>query len=118
MNNKTTLSSIVPLTKEDAPANNHFSLQHRVATVESPAVIVNSTSDTEQPPFSIENLASAIDPRASSPHMRNGKIARLPKPERDMVNRMLHNHVPYPKIAGCVVEAKHAFFSLYDQVLL
>jgi len=36
--------------------------------------------------------------------MRNGKIARLPKLERDMVNRMLHNHVLYPKIVAALDE--------------
>jgi hypothetical protein len=30
--------------------------------------------------------------------MRNGKIARLPKLERDLVNKLLHNHIPYSKI--------------------
>ncbi|HEV2392374.1 MAG TPA: hypothetical protein VG146_08425 [Verrucomicrobiae bacterium] len=30
--------------------------------------------------------------------LRNGKIARLPKLERDMVNKLLHNHIPYAKI--------------------
>ncbi|HSU56770.1 MAG TPA: hypothetical protein VLT36_22115 [Candidatus Dormibacteraeota bacterium] len=30
--------------------------------------------------------------------MRNGKIARLPKLERDLVNKLIHNHVPYSKI--------------------
>src|SRR6516164_707202 len=30
--------------------------------------------------------------------MRNGKIARLPRLERDMVNKLLHNNIPYSKI--------------------
>src|SRR5687768_10847738 len=29
---------------------------------------------------------------------RNGKIARLAKPERDMVNRMIFNNVPHERI--------------------
>ena len=36
--------------------------------------------------------------------MRNGKIARLPKPERDMVNKLLHNNIPYSKIAWALEE--------------
>jgi hypothetical protein len=36
--------------------------------------------------------------------MRNGKIARLPKLERDMVNKLLHNHVPYCKIVWALAE--------------
>src|SRR5437870_515755 len=48
--------------------------------------------------------SSSVQPRASRPHIRNGKIARLPKLERDLVNRMLHNHVPYAKIVGALDE--------------
>ena len=43
---------------------------------------------------------------------RNGKIARLPKLERDMVNRMLQNNLPYPAIVGALDEvglAEHFF---------
>jgi hypothetical protein len=36
--------------------------------------------------------------------MRNGKIARLPKLERDLVNKLLHNHVPYSKIVWALEE--------------
>ena len=35
---------------------------------------------------------------------RNGKIARLPKPVRDTVNRMLFNHVPQERIVGALEE--------------
>ena len=35
---------------------------------------------------------------------RNGKVARLPKPLRDMVNRMLFNHIPQEKIVGALEE--------------
>jgi hypothetical protein len=35
---------------------------------------------------------------------RNGKIARLPKLERDMVNKLLHNHVSYSKIVFALGE--------------
>jgi len=36
--------------------------------------------------------------------IRNGKIARLPFLERDMVNRMLRDHIPYEKIVGALDE--------------
>src|SRR5205823_9828301 len=36
--------------------------------------------------------------------IRNGKIARLPFIERDMVNRMLRDHIPYEKIVGALDE--------------
>jgi hypothetical protein len=42
--------------------------------------------------------------RASEPKVRNGKIARLPFIERDMVNRMLRDHIPYEKIVGALAE--------------
>jgi len=45
-----------------------------------------------------------VQTRASAPRIRNGKIACLPKLERDMVNRMLHNHIPYSKIVGALDE--------------
>jgi len=35
---------------------------------------------------------------------RNGKIARLPRPERDMVNRMLFNNIPHHRIVAALDE--------------
>lgn len=35
---------------------------------------------------------------------RNGKIARLPKPERDLVNRMIFNNVAHERIAQALEE--------------
>ena len=35
---------------------------------------------------------------------RNGKIARLPHPVRDMVNRMLRNNIPHSKISEALTE--------------
>src|SRR5882672_3012241 len=40
--------------------------------------------------------------RPSGRHVRKGKIARLPKLERDLVNRMLQNNIPYEKIVGAL----------------
>jgi len=56
----------------------------------------------DHPPSGIE--LTHTQTRASAPRIRNGKIACLPKLERDMVNRMLHNHVPYSKIVGALDE--------------
>jgi hypothetical protein len=42
--------------------------------------------------------------RASRPKTRNGKIARLPCLVRDMVNRMLRNNIPHPKIVDALDE--------------
>src|SRR5207247_1465604 len=69
-------------------------------------------------PSSIENpesqlptpdLPSATQPlpgnqRAFKPKARNGKIARLPYAQRDMVNRMLRNNIPHDKIRGALEE--------------
>jgi len=41
---------------------------------------------------------------ATASRTRNGKIARLAYPERDMVNRMLRNNIPYEKICGALEE--------------
>jgi hypothetical protein len=52
----------------------------------------NPPSATEQPT------------RASKPKSRNGKIARLPHPVRDMINRMLRNNIPHSKISDALTE--------------
>jgi len=47
---------------------------------------------------------AAVETRASKPKVRNGKIARLPHPLRDMVNRMLRNNIPYSGIVAALEE--------------
>ena len=74
----------------------HLSIIER--RIESSPVIV------QHPASSIAPLPYGIQQRVSCPHIRNGKIARLPKLERDMVNRMLFNHIPYAKIVGALGE--------------
>src|SRR5437867_2372633 len=77
----------------------HLSLTERgIASIEPPPLII------AHPASNMERSPSSIQLRASCPHFRNGKIARLPKLERDLVNRMLHNHVPYAKIVGALDE--------------
>ena len=52
-----------------------------------------------------ESPASAPVPQpAPRRPARNGKIARLPYLERDMVNRMLRNNIPHAKIVGALDE--------------
>jgi len=57
----------------------------------SPGVPATSQSSavTFAPPSAVAPLGQRL---------RNGKIARLPKLERDMVNKLLQNHIPYSKI--------------------
>ncbi len=52
----------------------------------------------------IDAPSSSSLPCLSRCRIRNGKIARLPKLERDLVNRMLYNNIPYPKIVAALDE--------------
>jgi hypothetical protein len=66
-----------------------------------------ATADTPQSSGNPLECVISAPPTASGPlgqRMRNGKIARLPKLERDMVNKLLHNHVPYSKIVWALGE--------------
>src|SRR5438093_5810988 len=82
---------------------------------------MNAQLQTEQTPNSPFLAAPNSDEGRSTPHCdppqfhvlpapkakrraRNGKIARLPYPELDMVNRMLRNNIPYSKIVGALEE--------------
>jgi hypothetical protein len=56
------------------------------------------------PAASNGNGAPPAQSDAESSRRRNGFIARLPKLERDMVNEMLSNGVPYAQIAGALDE--------------
>jgi hypothetical protein len=47
---------------------------------------------------SVVNFSAPASYRASTAHVRNGKIARLPKLERDLVNKLLQNNSKYSKI--------------------
>src|SRR4030095_12596807 len=46
----------------------------------------------------------ALPPPPRRKYSRNGKIARLPKLERDMVSRMLRNNMPYANIVAALDE--------------
>ncbi len=84
-------------------------LQSSLSEPEQPVAIVDRDTTGTQPPTIIDHPPSGTElshmqTRASAPRIRNGKIACLPKLERDMVNRMLHNHIPYSKIVGALDE--------------
>jgi hypothetical protein len=76
-----------------SPSNGHpeSSIQHPGS---HPAPIQQSNNPVIQP----------SPTRASKPKVRNGKIARLPFLERDIVNRMLRDHIPYESIVGALDE--------------
>jgi hypothetical protein len=67
---------------------------------------VEPASNQDLPSASYQCVLSA--PPSANPLLRqrtrNGKIARLPKLERDLVNKLLHNHVPYSKIVWALSE--------------
>jgi hypothetical protein len=60
---------------------------------------------TESTPQSaIQTPHLEVLPRTFKSKARNGKIARLPKLHRDMVNRMLQNNIPHGKIVSALDE--------------
>src|SRR5262249_9351851 len=62
---------------------------------------------TEGPPKAalIANPKSNIQNPKSRKIRRNGRVASIPKLQRDMVNHMLWNGVPYKNIVGALDEA-------------
>src|SRR6266481_7978799 len=62
------------------------------------------------PPVSSGQAAALIEAKPLPPPAqprkirRNGRVACLPKLQRDMVNRMLRNAVPYKNIVGALDE--------------
>src|ERR1051325_2622652 len=101
--------------KPFAPEN-RAAIKHPESSIQHPAsstLVLLPRQD-----LSSEVLLTKEDPSSSSPiqqsiqevtlrsgqRMRNGKIARLPKLERDLVNKLLHNHVPYSKIVWALEE--------------
>src|SRR5207253_4376699 len=79
-------------------------IEQQVALIERQIASIQPSPTINDHPATVIEGTSGIQARASGSHGRNGKIARLPKLERDMVNRMLHNHVPYPRIVAALDE--------------
>src|SRR5437867_11393661 len=54
----------------------------------------------------VSEMASKLEtPDDLASNRRNGKIARLPKPTRDMINQMIDDGLPYPVIIDELGEA-------------
>jgi hypothetical protein len=86
--------------------NGSYRLKEERALFQRRTVEPATTQTSEPEANSLECIISA-PPAATtrlSRRIRNGKIARLPKLERDMVNKLLHNHVPYSKIVWALGE--------------
>ncbi len=79
-------------------------LDNQPPTLNQPAAI-NSQLCTS----ATEDQLPALNSSASSPRKirRNGRIACLPRIQRDMVNHMLWNAVPYKNIVAALGEACH-----------
>jgi hypothetical protein len=65
-------------------------------------VIENSDDHSSPPDSQTQSTAPG-----SSPHRRNGKVARLPKELRELVNVMLNDGAPYPVIVQKIAEHGH-----------
>jgi hypothetical protein len=70
--------------------------------------MTNTSIETVSPPnpepaISAPQLSVLPDPTPKK-KIRNGKIARLPYILRDMVNRMLRDHIPYDSIREALLE--------------
>jgi len=90
---------------EEHVVERHITSLEPIATMSQlPACRAEAPSEGRHPVTIIMATGSSVQSRASRPHIRNGKIARLPKLERDMVNRMLYNNVPYSKIVAALGE--------------
>lgn len=98
-------NSIIELGPQQPTTNLHpangpfpasFTLVGRAMEPSQPALL-----PTDPPPPAPELAALAPWFRKRT---RNGKIARLPKLQRDIVNRMLLNNIPLKKIAGALAE--------------
>src|SRR6266568_4549168 len=73
-------------------------------TMPTPPSIALATDDTLPP----SRVPAVIDAKLPAPtRRRNGRVACLPKVQRDMVNHMLWNGVPYKNIVSALDEADY-----------
>ena len=95
-----------------APSNLDQLLNHGSYRVkEEHALIQRRTVETSQValqpspnPYELSVFSPPAAANALCRRHRTGKVARLPKLERDLVNKLLHNHVPYSKIVWALSE--------------
>jgi hypothetical protein len=94
----------------DTPSASHSFAEDPRATALIPAQPPQPPAGMAQPPepprLAFHFSAGAVTSGESRPghKPRNGKIAHLPKLEREMVNLMLRNNIPYRKIVGALGE--------------
>jgi hypothetical protein len=101
-------NSLAPKNRLNGNGNGPSTFNPQPATCNTPPPIHESTNSSCRlvPPKSDEGGSpTEADPPIQPPkRSRNGKIARLPYTERDMVNRMLRNNVPHSKIRDALEE--------------
>ena len=78
-------------------------------TEPAPATAAQTAPASSEPAPALAILpapATATQPPSNPPRRtrRNGLVARLPKPERDMVSRMIYDGVPYLRIVAALEE--------------
>ncbi|HWV99815.1 MAG TPA: hypothetical protein VNZ64_09005 [Candidatus Acidoferrum sp.] len=102
----TALSSIAPATQDQSCiASATEGPSSKALATEDERAKTQASAETRN--FQLATLSSAaLQPRQNRPagKPRNGKIARLPKLERDMVDRMLSNNLPRRKIVAALQE--------------
>jgi hypothetical protein len=81
-----------------------YRVKEERALIQRRTVEPATTQQSSDNPY--ERVISAPPTALARPgqRLRNGKIARLPKLERDMVNKLLHNNIPYSKIVFALEE--------------
>ncbi len=99
-------------TNIEAPANTNHTLQklvppaeHFITLIDQPACSMHVMASRPPQPVTIIDAAPISAPsRAFARRVRNGKIARLPKLYRDLVNDLLFKNMSHSKIANALGE--------------
>lgn len=79
-------------------------INHRPILHSSPAPNPADTALVPSSPNALAPTPISLSVAQSSKKPRNGKIARLPKPVRDVVNRMLFQNIPQERIVAALDE--------------
>ncbi|HEV2390849.1 MAG TPA: hypothetical protein VG146_00660 [Verrucomicrobiae bacterium] len=111
-NHSLTLLGAEPVPERSVPADLQNLLGNRSLQVKEERALIRRRTvgppQPQAPPSPAFNFAGVIPAPpalgALLPQcLRKGKIARLPKLERDMVNKLLHHHVPSRLVKRCPI---------------
>jgi hypothetical protein len=84
--------------------NGSYRVKEERALIECRTVEPATTQDPSDNPYACVLSAPSTTATPLGKRLRNGKIARLPKLERDLVNKLLHNNVSYSQIVWALDE--------------